>query len=212
MSALRTQAPAPLPLREPLPGETGLSGAELLYGLAADLICAKGRIGIYTLDDLRDRCVIDQASGCWNYRPAHGDARVPRVALPVLGGRTVHLGAAICVLRTGKLPERGVIWCAACNNPRCANPAHRKPHTMAWRMRAANIKRSPLTRARMSRAKRTKLTDQAVLQIAASSGTHKQVAAQFGISWQYAGLIRRGERRPYIVAPGASVFSMGQGA
>jgi hypothetical protein len=45
-----------------------------------------------------------------------------------------------------------------------------------------------------------------------SEGTCKEVGARYGMSPQYVSKLRRGEHRRPLLAPGASVFSLGGGA
>jgi hypothetical protein len=200
------------PLRAPMAGETALSYDELMFGLAAGLIGAKGRIGIYTVDDLRQRCVVDEFTGCWTWPSPSKDADYPTVALPALAGKRVSLGVAICVLRTGQPPRRGECWFHTCQNTRCANPAHRKVGGRSQQMLAHQLKRSPLTRARMSRGRRRLVDDADIAQIAGSTDLLTTIAQRYGISKSWASILRRGKINHSGCAPGATVFNLGQGA
>jgi hypothetical protein len=164
--------------------------------------------GVRAISDLLDRCrVVD---GCWHWADGRDGNGRPSLWLPALG-RRVTLGTAICVLRTGKPPAKGVVWHCTCDTPNCANPAHRKAGTRSSQMLAAGIQRDAVTRARIAAGKRARsnLTDDAVRAIRASGETLHVLAARHGITPSYASQIRRGQRRREFCAAGASIFNLG---
>lgn len=164
--------------------------------------------GIRTLDDLRDRCHIDDDTGCWIWRGATTRAR-PSLWLPAIGTRTSS-GNAICILVTGERPKKGAIWHVTCGETLCCNPAHRNRRgNRSTQMLAAKITRSPATRAKIAK---TKVVDSpfdaaVIAAIRMSAGTLEEVAEQFGCSPSYASRVRRGELRAQTVAVNSSVFA-----
>lgn len=164
--------------------------------------------GIRTLEDLKDRCFVDEDTGCWIYR---GGALKSgeKIWIPQLQ-QVVGLGVAICFLKTGKLPKTGVVWHSLCMVPWCANPEHRKAGTRSTQMLAAGLVRSPMQRMKMSKNRRdlSLLTEAQAQEIRESSETVVALAAKYGVSRGTVSNIRRlMQRRP--VAVGSSVFSMG---
>ena len=166
--------------------------------------------GVRTLEDLRQRCVIDDITqDCWNYGGGKTGDGLPSIWFPPLGIRTTP-GVILCYLKTGKRPAPGVVWHRTCDSLLCCNPGHRKAGTRRSQMANAAITRSPLERARISVSKRaqSKLTEAAVDDIRSSEDTLAECAARHGISVSHVSRIRRGELwRP--VEQGASVFSLG---
>lgn len=164
--------------------------------------------GIRTIDDLRDRCFVDDITGCWHWRGATTCGKYPASWLPAIA-RRVTLGHVICFLRTGQLPDKGTFWHCTCETKSCANPEHRMAGTRSEQMKAAKIVKSPLVRARMAQVQRDRsvLTDQGVAAIRSSGEPLRVVAERYGISMSHASGIRRGEQRASISAPGSSVFN-----
>lgn len=165
--------------------------------------------GVRTIDDLRDRCRVDEASGCWHWAGAvNGDGQ-PSLWLPVARKR-MTLGRAIGWLKTGAEPAAGAVWFCTCSTKHCANPKHRRKGTKSDAMLAAGLTKSPLTRARMAEArrKRGKLTPEAVEDIRTSVDPLRVAAERHGVSKSMAWRIRIGHRWQHVAeAPGASVFS-----
>lgn len=161
--------------------------------------------GIRTLADLRDRCVVDEITGCWLWHGALCGS-TPSMRIPALG-RNVGAGIAICYLTTGKEPEAGVVWHRTCRTITCACPEHRMAGTRKTQMAfMSEIAKSPLTRGRIARARRAQspISDEVVLDIRNGEGTGSEMAAKHGISITHACRIRRQETRRPI---GVSAFS-----
>lgn len=91
--------------------------------------------GIRTVADLRERCYVDDDSGCWHWRLG-GSCGWPRVHIPhpKTGVKTAMRGrrAALVLLR-GKDLNAGQIAFAidACESKDCVNPAHCRSGTKA---------------------------------------------------------------------------------
>lgn len=86
--------------------------------------------GVQSLDDMRDRCVIDPDTGCWSWGlykiPARGGP-VPAVWVPsgVLGeGRLKTTAIRAAWLFSGrKIRDGHIVW-RCCGNKACINPDH----------------------------------------------------------------------------------------
>lgn len=164
--------------------------------------------GLRTLEDLRQRCVIDDITQCWNYAGGHATCGLPSLWFPPLGIRTTP-GVVLCWLETGKRPAKGVVWHRTCESLSCCNPAHRKVGTRKSQMVHAAVSRTLLVRAKIALGKRatSRLSDEAVDDIRASSDTLIACAARHGISMSHVSRIRRGELRRSL-ATGSSVFNL----
>lgn len=165
--------------------------------------------GINTLDDLRDRCRIDEDTGCWHWCGAVNGEGQPSLWLPA-AKRRVTLGRAIGWLKTGSEPPPKLMWFCVCDTKHCANPAHRRKGTKSDAMLAAGLTKSPLTRARMTEARRRRstMTAEKAAEIRASAEPLAVIAERHGISITHACAIRRGKRWAALnIAPSASVFS-----
>lgn len=165
--------------------------------------------GLRTLEGLRERCVIDDITHCWNYGGGTTTEGLPSIWFPPLQIRTTP-GVILCWLETGKRPAAGVVWHRTCDSLLCCNPGHRKAGTRRTQMQNAAITRTPLERAKIAKGRRalSKLNDAAVADIRESADKLADCAARHGISVSHVSRIRRGELwRP--VEQGASVFSLG---
>ena len=110
--------------------------------------------GVRTIDDLRDRSVIDAITGCWNVRGVNKRSGC-QLWLPALQ-QAVSLTGAMSVLITGEKAAPGTCWYAACRNPRCGNPEHRKFGTLSDAQRELRDGNSQIARQRIARAMRAK--------------------------------------------------------
>ena len=166
--------------------------------------------GVHTLDNLKDRCVIDDITGCWVWGACRDSNGVPSVYLPAIK-RVSSLGFAIGFLRTGAAPAPGVVWHCTCETRQCANPEHRRAGTRSSQMLAAKIKHTPQTRARMIAAQRrgAKLSQADADAIRGSSLMLREIVERYKISEGYACEIRAGKVRKPLAAPGSSVFGWG---
>lgn len=164
--------------------------------------------GVRTFDDLKDRCVVDDITGCWRWGSARDSNGIPTLQLPGLG-RVVSLGVAICYLSTGKAPGPGVVWHCVCETKQCANPEHRRAGTRSTQMLAAKLKRSPQTKARITAGKRrdAKISDADADEIRGSDMKLTEIMERYSITKGYACEIRSGKRRAPLAAPGSSAFS-----
>lgn len=159
--------------------------------------------GIWTLADLRERCYVDDGTGCWHWRMSKTKDGKPRVHLPLKGEpRANMLGRrAALFLSTGELlPSNFRVWAAAmCHSNDCCNPAHCVSGTAkqwgAW-ARESGMLKTPAKQAAAARQARKNrhLNDEQVAMVLASEGPGKEVAAKFGVSRQLVSDLRLGKR------------------
>ncbi len=167
--------------------------------------------GIQTVEELRERCRVDEDTGCWQFGKASRSSHAPGVRVAALGGEMVSLGVAAAVLRTGERPKAGVVWHITCCTKHCANPEHRKAGTRKSQMKQASYKPTALTLAKIAATKRAKsvLTPADIAEIRASRETLHELSARFGVSPSNIGRIRLNQLWRDTAAPAASVFSWG---
>lgn len=169
--------------------------------------------GVKSVADLKDRCRVDDLTGCWHWAGGLNGSGRPSLWLPVLR-RRVPLGLAICVLTTGTTPEVGVVWHCTCETKNCANPRHRTAGNRSSQMLAARIRRSAATRAKIAAGKRavSPWDESVIADVRSSSEPLHAVAERHGMSIEHASNIRRGESRLELGVRGASVFNLGAAA
>lgn len=171
------------------------------------------RRGIRYPYDLRQRCKVDRETGCWRWNGACDSNGRPSFWFAPLQQR-VSIGIVACWWATGARPAKGQAWHVCCSTPNCANPKHRVAGDRSSQMLAAGIKRSSLTRARITvgRRRHCKLSEADVHEIRTGGMTLDQIVDRFGISMGYASEVRAGKRRKKPVVLGSSVFAVGQAA
>lgn len=167
------------------------------------------QVGIRTAEDLRERCWVDEDTGCWLWRLAR-DSRnnQPILRIPAIG-RCGSLGAFTSLLRTGKLPRPGRPWHPTCSTPHCANPDHRKEGTRKSQMLRVGHRHTAEARLKMSVKARGygRLTEEDRAEILGCALSLKEIADKYGISESYASELRSGRARRRCPLPASSVFS-----
>jgi hypothetical protein len=175
--------------------------------------------------DVYERCVIDEASGCWRWSLSVGGDR----SQPM-----VRVGAGVAPsVRGGMQPARRVAWALSgrelqpgwivyqvrCRDRHCIAPAHSAAGT--WSQRAADHLRegrNPETvarsaaRARAARQRDTTVPVEVVREIErqlANGVLHREIAAAAGCSRETVSNISRGRHAHQRMARGASVFALG---
>lgn len=164
--------------------------------------------GVRTISDIKDRCTVDDITGCWHWRGARNGQHAPSLWFPPMRACT-GLPTVIAYILTGKAPPKGVVWHCTCETRFCANPAHRKAGNRSTQMLARKLRKTPLERARIARSKRanSKLTDDTVREIRESDDILRVIAERYGCSADHVWKIKHGTIRRPLAAPGASVFS-----
>jgi hypothetical protein len=180
--------------------------------------------GIYCLEDLRQRCVIDKESGCWRWglsmNKAGNGAIVPRVSIPA-GALCEHRvssmsgGKAAWLLSGRRLLGKRVVW-RTCGCRECVNPAHlmsgTKAQEGAWIARTGALKGSVARRIACIRnvARTQALPPAKVSAIAeemAAGMLQRDICARHGISLATASAISQGKHLHQRLAAGHLGFS-----
>lgn len=156
--------------------------------------------GIRTVEDLRQRCCIDDDTGCWHWGGATSNG-LPIMRIPALG-RSTTSGAAICMLVTGKTPAPGVFWYRRCQSRDCVNPDHRVIGNKSRTMKARKFKHSAQTKAALSLSRR-RVPEEVIEAIRTSDDSPQEAAERHGVHLSYVYRVRRGESRRPVVS---SVF------
>jgi len=189
--------------------------------------------GVTCLQDIQDRCRVDEITGCWNWALAVSNIRgsaVPMVHIAVgamLGSepqgrkRTWPAARAAWLLAGKPLKPGQVVWRSHCGNDKCVNPEHCAAGTRvqmgAARAASGREKGTPAKRAAAAAAaKRNALPRQLVAQaeaLLAEGRLQKVVAQELGINKCTLRRIARGTHpnstgHVHLVR-GASVFSLG---
>lgn len=161
--------------------------------------------GIRSVEDLRDRCHVDEDTGCWHWRGAHSKGQ-PKLWWPPQQ-KVVTLGYAIAIFQTGRPPRSGHVWMVRCATKDCANPAHRRP--VEFGVHLQGVRREPITSARIAAAKRasSKLSADSVAAIRASDETCAALGQRYGVSGSLISQIRQHVIWRSARAPGSSVFA-----
>ena len=160
--------------------------------------------GVRDVVSLRNRCRVDDCTGCWHYLGG-GTVRV------TVSGRTrsLRLRAAAAVVARGDWlpPEMRAFASPDCESDDCANPDHVVAGTHRQSMAAAAAcgayQTLPLAVHRAKLAERSrKLSREDRLAIEASDEPPAVIAARYGIVPQYVNQVRR-ER---VRQPARSIF------
>lgn len=192
-----------------------VAGAPRAAALCPPAVCSVGSVanrggwGIRSIEDLKNRCFVDDDEH-WVWRGAADPDGRPRLWLTALG-QTVSMSRAIGTLVEGQRPDKRTIWRATCGFAECGNPSHRKPGTRSARMKQAKFKQTPLAIAKISTARRAQsvVSDDELHAMRLSGATASEMSERSGLSRSYCSRILAGGARASVHAPGASVFSWG---
>lgn len=112
--------------------------------------------GVYDLQDMMDRCFVDEVSHCWEWRqsaPVLDGKPTPRVGLPpgLLVGQpkraTLTAHRAAYLLAGNAIRSDYVVW-RTCLNDLCINPGHLKAGPRSaeglWRQKNGYLKGDPV--------------------------------------------------------------------
>lgn len=173
--------------------------------------------GIATLEDLRQRCVIDEDTGCWHLRTARGRMlpQDSRHVIWVFGiGHTTATRASWLLAHPGRMLHNGRVCYRSCDSYDCVAPAHVVSGSRkAW---GAHMARSgkAVTAAKskanqQGRRSTWKLTPELKQWLLESPQTGIDVAHALGITQGRANAIRAKERAVLNARPATSVFDFG---
>jgi hypothetical protein len=170
--------------------------------------------GMTSIQRLKDRCVIDSETGCWNYNGRRSPTdKSQSLWIPALQ-KTLSLGAAVGYLTTGKTNTPGRMWAPMCGNRFCGNPEHRKdvqagelPRILAKHGRYD----SPELSLKISRTmcKSSRWSDADIDAIRTSDKTLKELAAEYSMSLSHVSRIRQGRVRVLRGNPFAGLMPAG---
>ncbi len=164
--------------------------------------------GVRTLDDLLQRCVVDDITGCMLFDAPKRRGSV-YLWLPAVG-QAVTLAKALAVL-LGKDLKPGQRWVPTCGETACANPAHRVIGTRSELMRILRPTLDPLHRMRIAAAHRNRegclYSPELRAEILASDETGTAIAKRLGLHDSVISKIRLG-RAWRDAAPASSVFNL----
>lgn len=163
--------------------------------------------GVRTIEDVRDRSVIDAETGCWVVR-GRRDKGSMILWMPA-ARQVLTLTAAMAWLITGEKAKPGTMWVAMCGNSCCGNPEHRQLGDRSLLMRIKRPTLDPAHRAKIQQAqlKRSKAYAPEVrAEIMASNETGEELAKRLGIDRSVVSKVRRGQTWT-AAAPGSSVFN-----
>lgn len=176
--------------------------------------------GIVTLDDLRQRCVVDdlEDGGCWHLRTARGRP-LPvgqRSTLWMHGiGHVTSTRAAWLLSHPGQTLRNGWVAFRRCSSYDCVAPLHISAATkQAWgkHMAATGKARTPAktaaARAQVARLPQTKLTPELRQWLLESQQSGSAAAHALGITQGRANCIRAAYRAAQAARPAASVFEL----
>lgn len=174
--------------------------------------------GIRTVKDLRDRCRVDDETGCWHWRQAFTGGR-PLVALrhPDTQAHIKVRGTrAAAMFRTGKLraiPEGRICW-MRCMQDTCVNPEHSRDGSTKeygdWRRQCGTFRGNPKQIAanrKTNRAARGVLTMDLARAIRSSDEPAEVLSARLGVKPKQIRAVRAGTYWRECL-PGASVFNL----
>lgn len=168
--------------------------------------------GIKTIDDIKQRCVVDDESGCWLWQ----GYREPRTGRPAMSmivepgvRRCVKISVALHIIKSGKLPTPSsrIYFPVVCREMGCCNPAHHRLLTKGQINKLVGG-HGAAARAKISAANfgKGRLSESDRAEIAGSDMKLTEIMERWGISLGYASQLRRGivgSRKPQ----GASVFN-----
>lgn len=160
---------------------------------------------------IEERSIPEPNSGCWLWLGTAG-GHTPWIYGRILDGKTwLRAHRASYEAFVGEIPE-GWLVCHKCDNTMCVNPLHLYAGSHTDNMRDAGdrgrngMQRHPdksfvannsasLRRASGNRHWNVKIPQEAIPEIRASTGSHRQVAERYGVKANVIYNIRRGVAR-----------------
>lgn len=160
------------------------------------------------LEDVRQRCFINEETGCWEWRGALSDGKWPRIHAPNLsieGGKfMVQTGRrAVWQLSTGKAIPKGYRVYGTCQCNLCLNPGHMKCGTTAelgrLSQRMGRFKNSPrrIAANRKIGRERSVFTPEILAELQLTTETSTAIAKRMGVAVQTISKARNGRVRSF---------------
>ncbi len=156
------------------------------------------------LEDIKDRCTLDEDTGCWHWKGALSNGKWPRIRAPnhCKPGSPMQAQTgrrAVWHIKTGvAIPQDHRVY-GTCTDPQCLNPEHmRCGPPRDWGKHAAktgvyknNVKRQIASR-RTGRS-RALLTPALIFEIQNSTETGREISRRTGLSAQTVSKARNGK-------------------
>lgn len=182
--------------------------------------------GIYTLEDIKGRCRVDELSGCWHWTYAISDggkpnsSRTPRVSLPpgVISEshRTISVARVVWLMLGRPLRAGHVVW-RTCLHDDCCAPGHLRAGTKAqegaWMTANGHRRGNPLRQAinlrNVAQSQAVPLAVVRTIEAAIAAGTlQRDIAATTGVNKATISKIAQGKHlHQRRTVPAASVFA-----
>jgi len=164
-----------------------------------------------TIAEIKDRCRIDEFTGCWNWAGAMGQGKYPRIWQTENGQERSMPGRRAAWLAIGRELPSGWRVYGTCDSLTCVNPAHIKAglteefgaHTRATGKQKGNINR--IKANRLTGRKRAALTPEMLAEVITSNETGVALAARLGVASATISGYRRQGLRCY--EPVGGIFS-----
>jgi hypothetical protein len=164
-------------------------------------MCTKGKDlgGIHTVEDLKERCDVDEFNDCWHYKGATFNG-APVVNIYHEGKRRALRGRRAALILAGVKIKPGYEAYAreCCKSDDCVNPDHSKQGSRAESRKAlaksGRLKGQPKTiaaRKKTAEANR-KLTQEQVQEIKSSPESNVEISNRMGIHRRTIWSIRNG--------------------
>ena len=123
---------------------------------------------------------------CWEWTGAKNNAGYGNMKV---NGKYVNSHRVSYELNNKKKIKEGLFICHHCDNPSCVNPNHLFSGTPLENDADKVKKRRHVFGMKHPRAK---LVDQDIIKIKSSSGPHKYIADEYGVSRRLIGMIKQG--------------------
>jgi hypothetical protein len=158
--------------------------------------------GIRTLEDLRQRCVIDADTGCWHLRTARGRAmpvdKVHRVWSSTYG-QSVSVTRLAWELKAQRTPAAHKVVSRVCTSYDCINPAHLKCWSKAdegaFLAKTGRVATASKRIAnKISGQRRSRLTPELRTWLMESTQSNVEVGRCLGVAHSYVGALRAKDR------------------
>jgi hypothetical protein len=173
--------------------------------------------GIRTVEDLRQRCRVDEDTGCWHWGLAMVQGH-PKVHFVMDGVRTSTRGRRASLLLAGKVILKGhvVFPVRKCHADDCMNPDHARSGSRANHgqyLKASGRAKTPAKQAAarmVSKTFRATINEEKAQAIRESTKSTYELAREYGIAQSAIWSIKAGRAwKPCV--PASSVFAWANG-
>ena len=158
-----------------------------------------------TLDEIKEMC--DEVGACWIWKGALNPGKSPRMQV---NGERVYLRPIVFSLSSKAPKAKKDLFTVRCNDRRCISPECVIARSRAW-VNSRTMKNGLAgnlafcASVSTARKKKSKLSDEAVVQIRSMERPAKEEAAAHGISTAYVNMLRAGLWRKDYRSPFAGL-------